>query len=108
MNFLSRQRASCAADAQLETAAFKSPFKMTIKFHVSGQPSGADNGGATLFMNRPSSMFLFSKPGTPGRRLTRRLNDERIAMAKIKSQSPAHQWKFLSRAQKARAEVNVK
>lgn len=47
-------------------------------------------------MKLKSSMFLNSKPGTPGRRATRWLNDEAVARAKIKSEDINHQMKFMS------------
>lgn len=47
-------------------------------------------------MNIKSSMFLNSKPGTPGRRATRWLNDEAVARAKLKSEDINHQMKFMS------------
>jgi hypothetical protein len=43
-----------------------------------------------------SSMFENAKPGTPGRRMTRWLNDEAVARAQIKSRDIKHQMKFMS------------
>jgi len=45
-------------------------------------------------------MFYKSKRGTPGRRLTRWLNDDSVRRAKIKSLDKDHQAKFMSPRQK--------
>lgn len=47
-------------------------------------------------MKYKSSMFEISKPGTPGRRATRWLDDEAVARAMIKSEDVKHQMKFMS------------
>jgi hypothetical protein len=44
-----------------------------------------------------SNIFLETKPGTKGRRLARRLDDQAIARAIFKSADKEHQAKFTSR-----------
>jgi len=44
-----------------------------------------------------SNAFLQTKPGTPGRRALRRLDDAAIARALLKSKDQAHMAKFLPR-----------
>lgn len=43
-----------------------------------------------------SQLFQTIKRGTPGRRLTRKLNDTRVNRALIRSEDLIHQMKFMS------------
>ena len=43
-----------------------------------------------------SALFLSARRGTPGRRLTRNLNDAAVERAQVKSQDLRHQMKFWS------------
>jgi len=47
-----------------------------------------------------SLLFRMLPPGVPGRRLTRNLNDDRVAAAVQKSKSIDHQLKFMNRQQR--------
>lgn len=48
-------------------------------------------------MKTPSTPFRMTKPGTPGRRAARWLNDGAVIRATIAAKDPEHQAKFLPR-----------
>ena len=52
-------------------------------------------------MRTPSTPFRMTKPGTPGRRATRWLNDGAVIRATIAAKDPEHQAKFLPRRSRA-------
>lgn len=51
-------------------------------------------------MKTLSTQFRTTKPGTPGRRASRHLNDEAVAEADRRAKDPKHQFKFLSSPQR--------
>ena len=79
-----------AAHQRTEAASHEAEVGQAVR-------SGQSRHPQCITMKVKSYLFLESKPGTPGRRLTRNLIDAAIARAKNRSSDTRHQLTFRPR-----------